>query len=78
MADSPILPLPQKHQTNHNHSCYGYCNHQQANQCTAAEVEILSQGTVGLLTGTTSESETRQKQNMSSLARYRLNSEIWL
>lgn len=51
MADGTILPLPQKHQTDHNHSCYGHGDHQQTNQCTAAEAEVLSQGAVGPLKG---------------------------
>lgn len=51
MTDGAILPLPQKHQADHNHSCYGHRDHQQANQCTAAEAEVLSQRTVGFLTG---------------------------
>ncbi|TNN66623.1 hypothetical protein EYF80_023157 [Liparis tanakae] len=40
-----------KHQTDHNNSCYSHRDHQQANQCTAAEAEVLSQGAVGLLMG---------------------------
>lgn len=51
MTDGAILPLPQKHQTDHNNSCYSHRDHQQANQCTAAEAEVLSQGAVGLLMG---------------------------
>lgn len=49
MADGTVLSLPQKHQTDHNHSRYGDCNHQQANQRAAPEAEVLSQGVVGLL-----------------------------
>lgn len=49
MADGTVLSLPQKHQTDHNHSRYGDGNHQQANQCAAPEAEVLSQGAVGLL-----------------------------
>lgn len=51
MADGAVLPLPQKHQTDHNHSCYGHRDHQQNNQRTAPEAEVLSQGAVGPLTG---------------------------
>lgn len=58
MTDGAVLPLPQKHQTDHNHSCYGHRDHQQANQCTAPEAEVLSQGAVGLLKGRTSERKT--------------------
>lgn len=49
MADSAVLSLPQKHQTDHNHSRYGDCNHQQANQCAAPKAEVLSKGAIGLL-----------------------------
>lgn len=48
MTDGAVLPLPQKHQTDHNHSCYGHSDHQQANQCTAPKTEVLSQGAIGL------------------------------
>lgn len=49
MTDGTVLSLPQKHQTDYNHSRYGDCNHQQANQCAAPKAEVLSQGAVGLL-----------------------------
>lgn len=49
MTDGAVLPLPQKHQADHYHSCYGHCNHQQANECAAPEAEVLSQGAVWLL-----------------------------
>lgn len=58
VTDGAVLPLPQKHQTDHNHSCYGHRNHQQANQRTAAEAEVLSQRAVGPLTGRTGERKT--------------------
>lgn len=51
MADGAILPLPQKHQADHNHSCYGHGYHQQTNQRAAAEAEVLIQGPEGSLTG---------------------------
>lgn len=50
VADGAVLPLPQKHQTDHNHSCYGHRYHQQTNQCAAAEAEVLFQGPEGPLT----------------------------
>lgn len=53
VTDGAILPLPQKHQADHDHSCYGHCDHQQADQCTAAEAELLSHGAVRLLSGRT-------------------------
>lgn len=49
MTDGAVLPLPQEHQADHNHSCYGHRDHQQANQCAAPEAEVLSQRAVGLL-----------------------------
>lgn len=58
MTDGAVLPLPQKHQTDHNHSCYGHSDHQQANQCAAPKTEVLSQGAIGLLTCRTGESKT--------------------
>ena len=51
VTDSAVLPLPQKHQTDHNHSCYGHRDHQQADERAAPEAEVLSQGAEGLLTG---------------------------
>lgn len=51
VTDSAVLPLPQEHQTDHNHSCYGHRDHQQADERAAPEAEVLSQGAVGLLTG---------------------------
>lgn len=62
MTDSAILPLPQKHQTDHNNGCYGHRDHQQANQCAAAEAEVLSQGPIGLLTGWNGGEEDREQQ----------------
>ena len=62
VTDGAVLPLPQKHQADHDHSCYGHGNHQQANQCAAPEAEVLSQGAVGLLTGRAGGSETEREQ----------------
>lgn len=61
VTDGAILPLPQKHQADHDHSCYGHCDHQQADQSTAPEAEVLSQGAVWLLSGRTGEKEKEQQ-----------------
>lgn len=51
MADGPILPLPQHHQADDYYSSYGNSNHQQPNEGTAAEAEVIVEGVVIILEG---------------------------
>lgn len=82
MTDCAILPFPQKHQAGHNHSCYGHCDHQQANQYTATEAEVFSQRAVGLLTGRMSQGKTgravrrQQMQTQQTTEAMKRNSEV--
>lgn len=59
VTDGAVLPLPQKHQTYNDHSCYGDCDHQQTDQCAVPKAKILSQGAVRFLTGREAERERR-------------------
>jgi len=51
MADGSILPLPQHHQADDYHSSYGNSNHQQTNEGTAAETEVITKRVVIILQG---------------------------
>lgn len=62
MADGPILPLPQHHQADDYNSSYGNSNHQKANEGTAAETEVITEGVVIILEGR----EQRRKWRKSS------------
>lgn len=49
MAYGAILPLPKQNQADHNHSCYGHSDNEQANESAAPKAEVLSQRTEGFL-----------------------------
>lgn len=61
VTDGAVLPLPQQHQTDHNHRRYGHRNHQQANQSAAPEAEVIHQGAERLLLWSTTELRGKNK-----------------
>lgn len=69
VADGAVLPFPQKHQADHNHSRDGHGDHQQAEQSGAAEAEVLPQGAVSVLTGRTSRGAHREEGEEAARAK---------